>query len=97
MDIDSKKSVETDEMKQIFEKIHSIVVTDYETEKEKLNDYIKNNPYKVAQEDWARVIDLAEREDKDVLNDPNLFKGQNIRYVVFSHRLHRKLTVKLII
>lgn len=84
MDVDSKKSVESEEMKEIFEKIHNLVVTDYGSEKEKLNDYIKNNPYKAAQEDWARVIELAEREDKDVFNDPNLFKGPNIRYMILS-------------
>jgi hypothetical protein len=87
LDIDSQKNVESEEMKQIFEKIHNIVVTDYEFEKEKLNSYIKNNPYKAAQEDWAQVIEFAEREDKDVLNDPNILKGPNIRYMVFNCKL----------
>lgn len=84
MDIDTQKNVESEEMKHIFEKIHNIVVTDYESEKEKLNSYIKNNPYEAVQEDWAQVIELAEKEDKDILNDPNILKGPNIRYVVFS-------------
>lgn len=78
-DVDSKRSTESDEIKNTFEKIHQLMVTDLEDEIEKLNDYIKNNPYKVEQENWAQVIELAEREVRDRLNDPTLLKSPALR------------------
>lgn len=78
-DVDSKRSTESDEIKNTFEKIHQLMVTDLEDETEKLNDYIKNNPYKVEQENWAQVIELAEREVRDRLNDPTLLKSPALR------------------
>jgi len=78
-DIDSKRSTESDDIKNTFEKIHRLLVTDITTEKEKLRNYIKNNPYKAEQEDWNQVIELAEREVRDRFNDPTLLKSPALR------------------
>jgi len=55
------------------------LVTDIAVEKEKLSNYIKNNPYKVDQEDWAQVIEFAEKNVRDRLNDPTLLKSPALR------------------
>lgn len=78
-DIDSKRSTESDELKNSFEKIHQLLVTDIKAEKEKLSNYIKNNPYKAEQEDWAQVIELAESEVRDRFNDSTLLKSPALR------------------
>lgn len=48
-------------------------------EKEKLIDYINNNEYTTKKVNWAEVLDFVEMEDKDMLNDPNIFKKSNLR------------------
>lgn len=82
-EVDSKRSTESDEIKNTFKKIHQLMVTNWEDETEKLNEYIKNNPYKAEQEDWAQVIELAEREIRDRLNDPTLLKNPALRYSTY--------------
>jgi len=66
-------------MKKTLEKIHQLLVTDIEVEKEKLRNYIKNHPYEVEEEDWAEVIEIAGKEVRDRLNDPTLFKSPALR------------------
>lgn len=67
-------------MKQTVDKIHQLLVVDCEAEKDKLNDFIQNNPYTIEQEDWDQVIEFAEREVRDRLNDPTLLKNPALRY-----------------
>lgn len=67
-------------MEQTIDKIHQLLMTDCETEKEKLNDFIKNNPYTIEEEDWDQVIEFAEREVRDRLDDPTLLKNPALRY-----------------
>lgn len=78
--MDSKRSTYSDHVKNAFEKIHRLLVTDIVTEKEKLKDFIRNNPYEVKEEDWTQVIEFAEREVRDRLNDPTLLKNPALRY-----------------
>lgn len=77
-DIDSKKSIDSQDIKQIFEKIHRLLVTDFAAEKVKFRDDIKNNAYKA--EDWARVIGNAEEDVRNYLVDKHCFKLENLRY-----------------
>lgn len=58
-DINTKQSIYSDSKKKTFLKIHELLVTDHETEREKLNDYIKNNPYVESEQDWDDVIESA--------------------------------------
>jgi len=48
-------------------------------EKEKCINHIKNNHYRSEKVNWAKVFDFVEKEDKNILNDPNTFKT-NFRY-----------------
>lgn len=66
-------------MKQTIDKIHQLLVIDCEGEKDKLKDFIKNNPYTIEQEDWDQVIEFAERQVRDTLNDPTLLKNPALR------------------
>ncbi|CAH1731486.1 unnamed protein product [Aphis gossypii] len=78
LDINSK-SDESIDMKKIVEHIQKLLVTDIVIEKEKLSNYIKNNPFKADQEDWAQVIEFAEKNVRDRLNDPTLLKSPALR------------------
>lgn len=78
-DVDSKRSTKSDEIKQIHENIHRLLVTDMAVEKQKLSDYVKNNPYRAEQEDWARIIEFAEKEIRDRFNDPTLLRSPALR------------------
>lgn len=78
LDINSK-SEESIDMKKIVEQIQQLLVTDIVIEKEKLSNYIKNNPFKADQEDWAQVIEFAEKNVRDRLNDPTLLKSPALR------------------
>jgi len=78
LDINSK-SDESIDMKKIVEHIQKLLVTDIVIEKEKLSNYIKNNPFKADQEDWAQVIEFAEKNVRDKLNDPTLLKSPALR------------------
>jgi len=83
-DIDSKTRIDSDDVKNAFEKIHQLLVTDFVAEKEKFKDYIKNNSsYESEQKDWAQVIENAEREIRDRLNDQTLLKNPDLQYVSF--------------
>lgn len=84
-DVDSKKSTASKELKYVFEQIHQTMVVDFAAEKEKLSEYVKNNPYKSEQTDWASVIEFAEKEIRDKLNDPTLLKNPGLRYVTFKN------------
>lgn len=77
--MDSKKSTKSDEIKQIHEHIHRLLVTDMAVEKQKLSDYMKNNAYRTEQEDWARIIEFAEKEIRDRFNDPTLLRSPALR------------------
>lgn len=77
---DSKKIIDSDDIKNTIKKIHQLLVTDLEVEKIKFRDYIKNNPYEAEQEDWALVVENAEKEVRDRLNDPTLLKTPDLRY-----------------
>lgn len=66
-------------MKKTVETIQQLLVTDIAVEKEKLSNYIKNNPYKADQEDWAQVIECAEKNIRERLNDPTLLKSPALR------------------
>lgn len=76
VDLTSNESVD---MMKTVETIQHLLVTDIAVEKEKLSNYIKNNPYKADQEDWAQVIELAEKNVRDRLNDPTLLKSPALR------------------
>lgn len=78
LEIDSKNR--PDELENTFENIRRLLVTDYEAEKEKFRDYVNNHPYEPEQEDWARVIENAETDVRDRLNDPTLLKNPDLRY-----------------
>lgn len=78
LDINSK-SDESIDTKKIVEQIQKLLVTDIVIEKEKLSNYIKNNPFKADQEDWAQVIEFAEKNVRDRLNDPTLLKSPALR------------------
>ncbi|XP_025202203.1 uncharacterized protein LOC112599497 [Melanaphis sacchari] len=78
LDIDSK-SADSVDMKKTVEKVQQLLETDIAIEKEKLSNYIKNNPFKAEQEDWAQVIELAEKNVRDRLNDPTLLKSPALR------------------
>jgi len=78
LDINSKSDDSID-TKKIIEQIQKLLVTDIEIEKEKLSNYIKNNPFKADQEDWAQVIEFAEKNVRDRLNDPTLLKSPALR------------------
>lgn len=77
--MDSKRSTESADIKNTFEKIRQLLTTDIETEKEKLREYIKHHPFTAETEDWAQVIECAEREVRDRLNDPTLLKSPALR------------------
>jgi predicted protein tyrosine phosphatase len=66
-------------MKKTVEKIQQLLVTDIAIEKEKLSNYIKNSPFKADQEDWAEVIEFAEKNVRNRLNDPTLLKSPALR------------------
>jgi len=70
---------ESVDMTKTVETIQQLLVTDIVAQKEKLSNYIKNNPYKADQEDWAQVIELAEKNVRDRLNDPTLLKSPALR------------------
>lgn len=53
-------------------------------EKEKCFDHIKNNHYRSEKVNWAKVFDFVEKEDKNILNDPNTFKI-NFRYQIIVY------------
>jgi len=76
VDLNSNESIE---MKKTVETIQRLLVTDIAVEKEKLSNYIKNNPYKADQEDWAQVIEFAEKNVRERLNDPTLIKSPALR------------------
>jgi len=78
IDVDSKRNESVD-MKKTVETIQQLLVTDIAVEKEKLSNYIKNNPYKADQEDWAQVIEIAEKNIREKLNDPTLLKSPALR------------------
>lgn len=78
IDVDSKSNESVD-MKKTIETIQQLLVTDIAVEKEKLSNYIKNNPYKADQEDWAQVIEFAEKNIRERLNDPTLLKSPALR------------------
>jgi len=78
LDVDSKSNESVD-MKKTVETIQQLLVTDIAVEKEKLSNYIKNNPYKADQEDWAQVIEFAEKNVRERLNDPTLLKSPALR------------------
>jgi len=78
VDINSKSN-ESIDIKKIVEQIQKLLVTDIVIEKEKLSNYIKNNPFKADQEDWAQVIEFAEKNVRDRLNDPTLLKSPELR------------------
>jgi len=78
LDVDSKSNESVD-MKKTVETIQQLLVTDIAVEKEKLSNYIKNNPYKADQEDWAQVIEFAEKNVREILNDPTLLKSPALR------------------
>lgn len=80
LNVGSKKSNESVDMKTTVEKIQQLLVTDIVVEKEKLSNYINNNPYEAEQEDWAQVIEVAEKKVRDRLNDPTLLKSPALRY-----------------
>lgn len=84
---DSKRSIQSDDIKNIYGKINQLLVTDIVTEKEKLREYVRNNPYKVEQEDWAEVIEFSEREVRDRLNDPTLLRNPALRYKNFINSI----------
>jgi len=78
LDVDTKSNESVD-MKKTVETIQQLLVTDIAVEKEKLSNYIKNNPYKVDQEDWAQLIEFAEKNVREILNDPTLLKSPGLR------------------
>jgi len=39
-----------------------------------------NNHYKSEEVNWDQVFDFVKKEDKNILNDPNIFKKSNFRY-----------------
>eukprot|EP00102_Acyrthosiphon_pisum_P020917 XP_016658127.1 PREDICTED: uncharacterized protein LOC100571197 [Acyrthosiphon pisum] len=78
LDFDSKSNESVD-MKKTVETIQQLLVTDIAVEKEKLSNYIKNNPYKADQEDWAQVIEFAEKNVREILNYPTLLKSPALR------------------
>ncbi|XP_060848211.1 dynein axonemal intermediate chain 3-like isoform X2 [Rhopalosiphum padi] len=78
LDVDSKRGESVD-MKKTVEKIQQLLVTDIAIEKEKLSNYIKNSPFKADQEDWAEVIEFAEKNVRNRLNDPTLLKSPALR------------------
>lgn len=78
LNVDSKSNESVD-MKKTVETIQQLLVTDIAVEKEKLSNYIKNNPYKADQEDWAQVIEFAEKNVREILNDPTLLKSPALR------------------
>lgn len=78
LNVDSKSNESVD-MKKTVETIQQLLVTDIAVEKEKLSNFIKNNPYKADQEDWAQVIEFAEKNVREILNDPTLLKSPALR------------------
>lgn len=82
----SKNTVKSDGIKKHLEKIHQLLVTDIEDEREKFRKYIKNNPFKVEQEDWDHIIEFSETEVRDRLNDRTLLKNPALRYNHFFRK-----------
>ncbi|XP_050527751.1 uncharacterized protein LOC126897863 isoform X2 [Daktulosphaira vitifoliae] len=65
----------------LFEHFRRLIVTDYHVLKEKWNEFISNNPFKIEQENWTRIIDNAERDVKEMirLNDYSSLENLEIR------------------
>jgi len=53
---------------------------DIKIEQEKFINYMNNNHYKSEEVNWDQVFDFVKKEDKNILNDPNIFKKSNLRY-----------------
>jgi len=71
---------------------------DIKIEKEKFINHINDNHYKSEEVNWAKVFDVVEKEDKNILNDPNIFKKSNLRYhiiniICFNRQLTAYLSV----
>lgn len=66
LDNESKIRADKEEMKQIFDDLHSFVV-DYEDEKDKLINWIQNNSVKEL--DWENIIELEAEADEDLKNN----------------------------
>jgi hypothetical protein len=80
LDNESKKCADTEEMKQILDDLDSFEV-DYENEKEKLINWIQNNPVKELE--WEKIIELEAVEDEDFKN--NILKISTMKKLVAKY------------
>jgi len=68
------------DQKLINVELEKLLTLDIQIEKEKFINYINNNHYKSEEINWGQVFDFVKKEDKNILNDPNIFKKSNLRY-----------------
>lgn len=75
---DSMRTIQSDEMKTNLNRIHQLLVIDNVVEKEKMLEYIEDNPYVAEQKKklFPRVIELAVGK---MLNDPTHLKRPALR------------------
>jgi len=68
------------DQKLINIQLQKVSTLDIKIEKEKFINHINDNHYKSEEVNWDQVFDFVEKEDKNILNDPNIFKKSNLRY-----------------
>ncbi|CAH1731756.1 unnamed protein product [Aphis gossypii] len=69
-----KRNTEPEDSNLIFIELQKISMLNIKKEKEKCINHINNNHYRSEKVNWAKVFDFVEKEDKNILNDPNTFK-----------------------
>jgi len=72
------------DQKTINTQFQKLLTLNFKIEKEKFINYINDNHYKSEKVNWTQVFDFVEKEDKNILNDPNILKNSNLRYHNFN-------------
>jgi len=96
-DTDLKRKTELTDQKIINTQFQKLLTLDIKTEKEKFISYINDNHYKSEKVNWTQVFDFVEKEDKNVLNDPNILKNSNLRYHNYIRQLIINISIKLLL